>query len=97
MAKPKKIKVTYAKLGRSKAHGMASGYEIEVDERLRGKKKLEIILHEALHCLFPFPDMDTQAEEDLIAESGAILARTLWHEGVRFVDSEDKTPLQDEK
>ena len=38
-----KIKIIYRKLGREQAHGLASSDGvIEIDERLKGKKHLEI-------------------------------------------------------
>ena len=43
----RKIKVVYKKLGRSSAWGQASDF-IEIDPRARGKKHLEVILHEGV-------------------------------------------------
>jgi hypothetical protein len=87
----KRIKVKYKKLGKFKAWGMANYDDntIEVDSNLKAKKKMEIILHECLHCLFK--DMD---EEDVIKNS-VILTNTLWHENFRSIEPEQKIPLQD--
>jgi len=56
----KKIKVIYKKLGKEKVYGFANlgDNEIEIDARLKGKKHLEIMLHECLHILYP------EAEEE---------------------------------
>jgi len=70
----KKIKVTYKKLGKEKVYGFANlgDNEIEIDPRLKGKKHLEIMLHECLHILYP------EAEEDEIVRNSIILTNTLW-------------------
>ena len=87
----KRIKVKYKKLGQHKAWGMANFDDdtIIVDSSLTGKKKMEIILHECLHCLFK--DLD---EAEIIQKS-VILTHTLWHENFRSIESEQKIPLQD--
>ena len=61
-----RIKVVYRKLGKEKVYGWANSENnsIEIDERLKGKKQLEIILHEALHLLHP------ELEEDVRRRSG---------------------------
>ncbi len=47
-----KIRIKYRKLGKENAYGVAhSDGLIEIDERLKGKKHLEIIVHETLHLL----------------------------------------------
>lgn len=92
MSRPRKrIKVIYVKLGRQKIWGQSGGdFEIEVDPRCKGRKLLEILTHECLHELWP------EASEDDIITKAAILTRTLWHEGARMLQAEDKEPLQDE-
>ena len=88
----KKLRVKYEKLGRHRLHGYTYGRGvIHVDERLRGIKLLEIIVHEALHELFP------EAPEQHIAQAGATLARTLWAENYRRTDNHQGEPLQDGK
>ena len=85
-----RIKVKYSKLGRQKAWGMAhsEGY-IEVDQKIKGKKLLEIILHESLHILYPL-----DSEEDIVHKS-VILTNTLWNEHFRKIDNNNSIPLQD--
>ncbi|MBS1915646.1 MAG: hypothetical protein JST87_05175 [Bacteroidetes bacterium] len=91
MSQRKTIKVTYQKLGRSGAWGLSEGFgEIFVDEKLRGKKQFEIIIHEMLHELFP------ALEEKEVEQKAAIMTRTLWKEGFRKIDNHDKDKLQDE-
>jgi hypothetical protein len=67
-----KIKIIYKKLGREQAHGIAeSDGIIYLDPRLRGKKHLEILLHELGHLL---DAKDT--EETVIKKSIANTTRT---------------------
>lgn len=85
-------KIIRSKLGRSKIWGYAdSDGEVCIDQRLKGKKELEIIIHEVCHQLWPV------SEEPEIEGNAAVLARTLWREGYRKVDLHDKDKLQDEK
>jgi len=86
-----RIKIVYRKLGKEQAYGMASSDGIiEIDERLRSKKHLEVLIHEVLHILNP---KDT--EETIIKKSVA-LTKILWKEGYRRIDqTKDHEPLQD--
>jgi hypothetical protein len=85
-----KIKIIYRKLGREKAHGMASSDGIvELDERLKGKKHLEILIHEVLHLLYP------RNSEETIVRNSVTLTRILWKEGHRRIDQKEDEPLQD--
>ena len=53
MPRRRRIRVKYSKLGRANAWGLAhtDSYVVELDERLKGKKHLEILLHEVVHAL----------------------------------------------
>jgi hypothetical protein len=85
-----KIKVIYKKLGREQAHGIAeSDGIIYIDPRLRGRKELEILIHEAYHLLQP------EAEEDEVIEKSVTLTKLLWRLGYRKVDNSKHLPLQD--
>ena len=85
-----KIKIEYRKLGREQAHGIAeSDGVVYLDSRLKGKKHLEILLHECLHILNP---MD---EEEAIVEKSVTLCKILWKMGYRRVGNSNKVPLQD--
>lgn len=88
MPKPTKIKVCYSKLGRDRVWGWAHHDCIELDERLKGKKHLEIMLHEMTHYLFP------ELDEDEVIEKSILLTNTLWHEGYRRIDNDTLMPLQ---
>lgn len=85
-----RIKIIYKKLGREQAHGIAeSDGNIYIDPRLKGKKHLEIMLHEMLHIVNP---ADT---EICIIRKSVTLCNILWKEGYRRVDDTNDTPLQD--
>lgn len=87
------MKVIYSKLSRKKAWGMAH-YEdntIELDERLKGKKHLEILTHEAFHLLFP------EMEEEEVVQKSILLTNLLWKEGYRKVDNSNTLLLQNGK
>ena len=85
-----RIKIIYKKLGREQAHGIAeSDGNIYLDPRLKGKKHLEICLHEVLHLLNP-----TDSELAIIKKS-ITLTKVLWKEGYRRVDDTNDEPLQD--
>lgn len=86
----KRIKIKYCKLGKQKVWGFAhSDGLIEIDERLKGKKKMEIIIHEVMHLLNPTDD-----EEEVVRKS-VLLTNTLWHEKYRVVDNTNNIPMQD--
>lgn len=86
----KRIKIKYAKLGKQKVWGFAhSDGLVEIDEKLKGKKHLEILLHECLHLLYP------NDSEDEIVKKSVILTNTLWGEKYRRVDESPHPPLQD--
>jgi len=86
----KRIKVKYSKLGKQKVWGFAhSDGLVEIDEKLKGKKHLEILLHECLHLLYP-----NDSEDEIVAKS-VILTNTLWGEKYRRVDESPHPPLQD--
>ena len=85
-----KIKIIYKKLGREKAHGIAeSDGIVYIDPRLKGKKHLEIILHECLHILNP------NDSEKTIIDKSVTLTKILWKEGYRRADHDESEPLQD--
>jgi hypothetical protein len=85
-----RIKIIYKKLGREQAHGIAeSDGIIYLDPRLKGKKHLEIMIHEVLHVLNP-------ADSELsIIKKSITLTKVLWKEGYRRVDDTNDEPLQD--
>ena len=85
-----RIKIIYRKLGKEQAYGISSSDGIiEIDERLRGKKAMEILIHELLHLTNP---MDN---EKTIIRKSVTLTKVLWKEGYRKIDDTIDLPLQD--
>ncbi len=85
-----KIKIIYRKLGKEQAYGISSSDGvIEIDERLKGKKMMEILIHEVLHLLNPKDD------EKTIIRKSVTLTKVLWSEGYRKIDDTIDLPLQD--
>lgn len=85
-----KIKIIYKKLGREQAHGIAeSDGIIYLDTRLKGKKHLEILLHELGHLL------DAKDSEETVIKKSIAYTKILWQEGYRRIDDTNDTPLQD--
>jgi hypothetical protein len=85
-----RIKVKYKDLRKDRVWGFADSVGvIELDKSLKGKKHLEILLHEVLHLLLP------EAEEEEIVKKSVILCNTLWYEKYRRVDDKEGIPLQD--
>ena len=87
--KLKRLKFIRTKLGREWLWGLADQYPIYIDDRCKGKKELEIYIHESFHYLFP------KATENEIESKSILLTNTLWHEGFRKVDNSNDEPLQD--
>jgi hypothetical protein len=85
-----KIKIIHKKLGREQAYGIAeSDGVIYIDQRLKGKKHLEIVIHEVEHLLNPMDD------EETIIEKSVTLCKVLWNLGYRRIDNSNDVPLQD--
>lgn len=76
----KQVKVIHGKFGREKAWGMAEGHTIWLDKRLRGRRRLEITLHELVHLLYP------EESEEHVDAAGKLLSKVLWKEGYRKVE-----------
>lgn len=85
-----RIKIIYKKLGKEKVHGIAwSDGNIEIDPRLKGKKHLEILIHEIMHLLNP------KDSEEAIIRKSITLTKILWAENYRRIDNTNDEPLQD--
>ena len=84
------FKIVERKLGRNKAWGLAHSDDnvIEIDARLKGRKKLEIVIHEALHLL------NGDMEEDEVIRQSKKICLTLWQLHYRQVDNDKGQPLQ---
>lgn len=84
------IKVKYKKLGKEKVWGLADSQGIiYLDSRLKGKKHLEILIHETLHLLYP------DDSEDLIVEKSIELTNLIWKQRYRRLEEDKKMRLQD--
>lgn len=77
----RRVKIVERKLGRRNAHGLAHFDKplIEIDDRLRGKKQQEILLHELLHVAFPHLD------EEAVTEAASWMAEYTWKFGLRRI------------
>ena len=77
-----KMKVVSRKLGKEKADGLAhiDTGTIEIDERLKGRYRLLITIHEALHILYP------KDSETAIIRKSKRLTKVLWEQGYRKID-----------
>lgn len=80
------MKVVYRKLGKERAWGQAhtDSNTIEIDPRLKGRKKMEILIHEALHILNP------EMSETRVLDQGRRIANLLWKQHFRQVDLNQK-------
>lgn len=85
----KKIKVIYKRLKKVWGYANMEEGSIEIDNRAKGKKHLEIVLHEMTHILWP-----DETEEEVERKS-IIMTNTLWQEKYRRIDDANHTPLQD--
>lgn len=73
-----KTKVEYRKLRTAWGYAYINQNKIILYDKLKGKKHLEIILHEKLHILFP--DLD----EDAIIRYSRAICDLLWSQGYRM-------------
>lgn len=73
-----KTKVVYKKLRTAWGYAYINQNKIVLYDKLKGKKHLEIIVHEQLHILFP--DMD----EDAVVRYSRTICDLLWSEGYRM-------------
>lgn len=85
-----KIKVKYKKLGKQKAWGLAnSDGTIYIDPRLKGKKALEILIHECLHVLWE------EEDEQQVINKSISLCNAIWQQRYRRIEEDKQQPLQD--
>ena len=80
------IRIIRRKLGKERAYGQctpgrkADSWLIEIDERLKGKRHLRVLIHELCHALFPC------ASETATLRVEKILGDVLWRQGYRRVE-----------
>ena len=77
-----KINVIEKNLGRSGVWGFAykDHNTVELEKRLKGKKRLKVLCHELAHHAFP------KATEREITRAEQIIGNTLWKQNYRKVD-----------
>ncbi len=77
------VRIVERKLGRENYYGCyhRDRQLIVLDPRLTEKKRCEILLHEALHAIFP------TADEKTVTEAARALGRIVWGDGWRRVRS----------
>ncbi len=88
MKRLKRIKVTYEKLGKEQAWGIANDHKrtIRLDERLKGLKHLEVLIHEVIHIQNP------DLSETEVLQKAREMAKVLWAENYRRIDNTEKQP-----
>ena len=84
------IKVEHRKLGREKAWGLSCEdlNTIELDPRLKGKKHLEVCLHEWIHLMNP------DWSETRVIKASKIGVKYLWDLKYRRIDDAEKQPKE---
>lgn len=76
------IKILLSHLGNYKADGLAwpEDRTIAIDKRLKGLRKLDVLIHEITHVQNPkWPEIMVQGK-------ATEMAKILWECGLRFVD-----------
>ena len=88
--------VVYKKLRRRKALGLVEDGDdiIYIDPRLKGRKHMEILIHEAMHILWPH--IVKNDEEDEVVMISIELTKMLWNQGFRRVDMDEADEFQPE-
>ncbi len=76
-----KIKVKHRKLGNERAFGLAhiDFNLIELDERLKGRRHLLYLIHEALHIIHP------DWSETKVVNISRRMCRLLWEQNYRRI------------
>lgn len=85
----KKFKVVYKRLVKVWGQANMSTREIEIDLSAKGKKHLEVLIHESLHLLYP------DEVEESIEKKSILMTNTIWSQKYRRVDDTNHIPLQD--
>lgn len=85
----KRFKVIYKNLKKAWGYADFNTQEVHIDQKAKGKKHMEIIIHECLHLMWP------DESEDAIVKKSIMITNTLWYENYRRVDDRNDLPLQD--
>ena len=80
-----RVAIVEKKLGRERIHGQVWDYQddnplIEIDPRLKGKDRLTILTHEAVHIAFP------ALSEQKVIKAAKLIASVLWADDYRRID-----------
>lgn len=78
----KKIKIIDRKLGRERALGQAYKSEklIEIDPRLRSRRRITVLVHEVMHVVFP------RMSESRVDRASATIGKMVWEDGYRRIE-----------
>jgi hypothetical protein len=79
--KTRRVKIVERKLGRERAWGLYYHGEnlIELDERMKSRHHLSVLIHEAFHHLFPW------MSEPMVKRTAPKLAKVLWAQNYRRI------------
>lgn len=77
-------RVRIAKLGKNRAWGLYDG-TIHIDPRTKGKARLEVLIHEMAHHLWP------EMSEEEVTDKAARLSDFLHRQNVRIIEPEKKS------
>lgn len=85
------IRVFHKNLGKKRIWGQAFTETniIEIDTRAKGKKFLEILIHEVNHICFSY------LTEEEITKKSIQITNVLWEQGIRPTDNTNNINLQD--
>lgn len=84
------MKIIYKKLRGLYGQAHLGENTIEIDSRIKGKKLLEILIHESLHIYLP------KKNEAYIVKLSVNLCNILWTEQYRQVDNSNIIAMQDD-
>jgi hypothetical protein len=58
-----------------------SDFSISISPKIKGKRRLEVIIHESLHA--EFPSIASSTEEDWVEAASSSISKLLWRMGYR--------------
>jgi hypothetical protein len=76
----RRLRIVTRKLGRERAWGQQEPGLIEIDSRLKGRRRLNVLLHEAIHEAFP------RVSETGVLNAARTITAALWQQGYRRVE-----------
>ena len=78
--KRKRVKLIERKLGRERAYGTQEPGLITIDPRLKRKRRLNVVIHEALHEAYP------DLTESKVLRGAGKIADVVWRDNWRRVE-----------